>query len=79
MSKLPPCKDGKKHSWKWVKDKIITKKVQYNGYSPTIRLSVRSLYQCQNCPAKKVGRPGVNSRGQAARKIGDDYDYDQGN
>lgn len=74
MSKLPPCKDGKKHSWKWVKDKII-KKVQYNGQGYS--LSVRSLYQCQNCPAKKVGRPGVNSRGQAARKIGDDYD--QGN
>lgn len=54
--KLKPCIDGKKHSWKFVKNRTIHTKT-----ITTARFTLKGLYQCRNCHKFKYGAAGNNT------------------
>lgn len=53
---IKPCTVGKRHTWKFVKNVIVT-----THSARTASISQRGLYVCE-CGARKHGEMGMNMR-----------------
>lgn len=55
MSKTAPCKDGQRHEWAFVRNKNVITSFDVDGEEIGTRVSIRGVYKCAVCGARKYG------------------------